>query len=109
MKGDTVEYLQGQVEDEVEVEARQEMECGSWECGARFGLERRGGTTRVGVVVGLRGCLMVVRRQKRGGGDSDDHEGKEGGEVNGEVRRVRTRSGRERKSVEAQRNGSTGV
>lgn len=32
---------------QVEVEARQE-ECGSWECGARSRVERRGGTTRGG-------------------------------------------------------------
>jgi hypothetical protein len=40
------------------------------ECGARFGLERRGGTTRVGDRgSGVRGSLIVVvRRQERGGG-----------------------------------------
>jgi hypothetical protein len=53
--------------------------------------------------------MVVTRRQEREGGNSDDHKEKGGWEVNnGEMRRVRTRSGRE-KSVEAQRNGSTGT
>jgi hypothetical protein len=81
VKGETVE---DRTRARSRFEARQEMECGSWECGVRFRVERRGEEktrrrrrrriSRCGW--GVNGWLKVVKRKI---GKESDHEGMRGG------------------------------